>query len=132
LTYEKTVATAHYQVARILDETWTPNSKRKLLMEGAPYFNQIADAEHEAYRCSDDSSLTNYDQIVADRDMSILNFAGRFLYPIVMTGRLDRRTEIMISAPDFSEPDLRPPGSWWALTLDFDKVAGRRSARLGW
>jgi hypothetical protein len=111
LTYEKTVATAYYLVDRVLDQTWTTNNKRKLLMERAPYFNQIADAEQEAYLRSGDSSLSKYEQIVAGRDESILNIAGGFLDSLAMTGRLDRRMEILISAPDFSVPDRRSPGS---------------------
>ena len=58
LTYEKAVGTAYYLVEHILDPTWSPQAKRDFLIKAAPYWEQLGRAEKEAYRRSNDETLT--------------------------------------------------------------------------
>ena len=79
LTHDQIVEYAYYLVSRLLDINWSPNAKLKLLEAAKPYFEQIARAESEACRRSNDETLTDFERSAAGRNEGILNIAAGLL-----------------------------------------------------
>lgn len=96
-THDQIVAGAYYLVARMLDATWSPKAKRELLEATAPYFEQFAQSEREAYRRSNDETLTHYERMVAGRDEEIINIAGGIVYDFMTLGLHDKRLAALLT-----------------------------------
>jgi hypothetical protein len=82
----------------VLAETKTLETKRNELLAVAKYFEQIANAEHEAYDRYIDPSLSKFERLVAERDCGILNIAGGFVQNLYNHRRFDKRMIALINA----------------------------------
>ena len=71
------MAGAYYVVERMFDATWLPEDKLKLLEQTAPYVEQIANAEANAFLRSRDETFADFERTVAGRDTNILKICGQ-------------------------------------------------------
>ena len=79
LTHDKILDRAYYVVESMLDATWLPPDKLKLLERIAPYGEQIAAARSDAFLRSRDETLTDFERRAARRDMGILKTVAHSL-----------------------------------------------------
>ena len=78
-SHEQIVANAYYFVKSMFSDTMKPSQKLGMLRKIAPYRDQIAAGEKEAYRRSSDETLSEFEQTTAGHDSGILNLAGNLI-----------------------------------------------------
>ena len=100
LTHDAAVRHAYYLVTTMFDCTSPPEAKRQLLKSVTPYFDQLARAEAEAYRRSEDETLTDFERMVAERDSGIINHAAGMCFDFMTFGWRDKRLAALLRLSD--------------------------------